>query len=236
MYSEKYFKNHILWIRIKRVFFMLICSIIGCLIGVISSSYIVDILLFDWNLKPIIIAGSTIFFFFISLLITSNSSRYVQDCLWKIETLHTLNNLSDKLDSIKALENNSKDVSNYFSEIKKELIGENELIDNTDNSPKNKEESDLAQNNTTLEDNIEKNVDSIIEIIQENSDDDISTQKDEQINEAEVKEFTKETNTVELNNTEGIAESSISSKIQTTNKSNPKKKNRKKNKGKSKKK
>lgn len=236
MYSEKYFKNHILWIRIKRVFFMLICSIIGCLIGVISSSYIVDILLFDWNLKPIIIAGSTIFFFFISLLITSNSSRYVQDCLWKIETLHTLNNLSDKLDSIKALENNSKDVSNYFSEIKKELIGENELIDNTDNSPKNKEKSDLVQNNTTLEDNIEKNVDSIIEIIQENSDDDISTQKDEQINEAEVKEFTKETNTVELNNTEGIAESSISSKIQTTNKSNPKKKNRKKNKGKSKKK
>ena len=96
MYSEKYFKNHILWIRIKRVFFMLICSIIGCLIGVISSSYIVDILLFDWNLKPIIIAGSTIFFFFISLLITSNSSRYVQDCLWKIETLHTINNLSDK--------------------------------------------------------------------------------------------------------------------------------------------
>lgn len=236
MYSEKYFKNHILWIRIKRVFFMLICSIIGCLIGVISSSYIVDILLFDWNLKPIIIACSTIIFFFISLLITSNSSRYVQDCLWKIETLHTLNNLSDKLDSIKALENNSKDVSNYFSEIKKELIGENELIDNTDNSPKNKEESDLVQNNTTLEDNIEKNVDSIIEIIQENSDDDISTQKDEQINEAEVKEFTKETNTVELNNTEGIAESSISSKIQTTNKSNPKKKNRKKNKGKSKKK
>ena len=94
----------------------------------------------------------------------------------------------------------------------------------------------MVQNNTTLEDNIEKNVDSIIEIIQENSDDDISTQKDEQINEAEVKEFTKETNTVELNNTEGIAESSISSKIQTTNKSNPKKKNRKKNKGKSKKK
>lgn len=92
---------------------MLIFTIIGCLIGVVSSSYIVDILLFDWNLKPIIIAGSTIIFFIISLLITSNSSRYIQDCLWKIETMHTLNDLSDKLDSIKSLENTSKDVSCY---------------------------------------------------------------------------------------------------------------------------
>ena len=117
MYNEKHFKNHILFIQIKRVFFMLIFSIIGCLIGVLSSSYIVDILLFDWNLKPLIIACSTILFFIISILITSNSSRYIQDCLWKIETLHTLNNLSDKLDSIKALESSSKDVSNYFSEM-----------------------------------------------------------------------------------------------------------------------
>ena len=129
MYSEKYFKNHILWIRIKRLLFMLIFSIIGCIIGVISSSYIVDILQFDWNLKPLTIAGSTIIFFIISVLVTSNSSRYVQDCLWKIETLHTLNNLSNKLDIIKSLEHNSEELSEYFSEIKKGLIDENKFTE-----------------------------------------------------------------------------------------------------------
>ena len=77
MYSEQYFKKHILWVNIKRILVMLVFSIIGCIIGVISSSYIVDILLFEANLKPIIIAVSTIIFFLISLMLTSNSVRYV---------------------------------------------------------------------------------------------------------------------------------------------------------------
>ncbi len=143
MYSEKHFRNHILCIKIKRVFFMLIFTIIGCLIGVVSSSYIVDILLFDWNLKPIIIAGSTIIFFIISLLITSNSSRYIQDCLWKIETMHTLNDLSDKLDSIKSLENTSKDVSGYNN------IKENEksILQTSYNSNNNKKKKKNRKKN-----------------------------------------------------------------------------------------
>ena len=111
MYSEKDFKRHILWIRIKRLFFLFIFSIIGCVLGVISSSYIVDILLFDANLKPILI----------SLLLSSNSSRYIQDCLWKIETLHTLNNLSEKLDDIKNVEK-AEQISSTISSLKDSLI------------------------------------------------------------------------------------------------------------------
>ena len=157
MYSEKYFKKHILWIRIKRLFFMLTFSIIGCIIGVISSSYIVDILLFDWNLKPLLIAGFTIIFFFISLLISSNSSRYVQDCEWKIETLRTLNNLSNKLDSLKGLEEHTpEELSNYISEVKKGLVGEDIILENEDkdssvtNSLNNSETEN--QNKTIIED------------------------------------------------------------------------------------
>ena len=152
MYNENYFKKHILWIRIKRLLFVLIFSIIGCIIGVISSSYIVDILLFDWNLKPLIIACSTVIFFFISVFVTSNSSRYVQDCLWKIETLHTLNNLSNKLDEIKILEQSSDEISKQFSTIKNDFILDNmnniEITDINSINGKNKN-TDTCKTNTS---------------------------------------------------------------------------------------
>ena len=166
MYSEKDFKRHILWIRIKRLFFLFVFSIIGCVLGVISSSYIVDILLFDANLKPTIIAASTIVFFLISLLLSSNSSRYIQDCLWKIETLHILNNLSEKLDDIKNVEK-AEQISSAISSLKDSLIEnkvpieESEVIEidtKTLVEPENKPEESSEEIKEQIEDYTSKDI------------------------------------------------------------------------------
>ena len=240
MYNEKYFKNHILWIRIKRLIFMLIFSIIGCIIGVISSSYIVDILLFNWNLKPLLIAGFTIVFFFISLLISSNSSRYVQDCLWKIETLHALNNLSDKLDTIKGLEQHSEEISNCFSKVKKELIGENGII--------SEEENLITENNESITQISDTNIQDKEEIICKENDEETTEVQSEKItlNDETIDETTNEITDIENSQIDDVKESennnlnitnSSTSNINPNSKnkkSNNKKKNRKKNKNKKK--
>lgn len=111
MYSEKSFKRQLFWIKAKRVFFMLIFSIIGSAIGVAISSYMIDVLLFDVTLRPIIITCSTIILFFISLLITSNTGKEIQDGYWKIAVLKKLTVISKKLDNLenlKQLENLQK--------------------------------------------------------------------------------------------------------------------------------
>ncbi len=108
MYNEKSFKRMLFGIKAKRVFFMLLFSIIGCGIGVIISSYLIDILLFDINLRPIIIATSTISFFLLSLLVTSNTNKNIQDGYWKIAVLRKLTVISKKMDSLQNLDNLSK--------------------------------------------------------------------------------------------------------------------------------
>ena len=235
MYSEKYFKNHILWIRIKRLLFMLIFSIIGCIIGVILSSYIVDILQFDWNLKPLTIAGSTIIFFIISVLVTSNSSRYVQDCLWKIETLHTLNNLSNKLDIIKSLEHNSEELSEYFSEIKKGLIDENKFTESNKIDIINKvidnKETISSDRIPSSEENQE--VTNIEEIPQETEP---TTNFKEEIENNNMMQNKDTDEKAEQENNQDNNEKVPNHSANNNNNSNSKKKNRKKNKKKGKKK
>ena len=235
MYSEKYFKNHILWIRIKRLLFMLIFSIIGCIIGVISSSYIVDILQFDWNLKPLTIAGSTIIFFIISLLVTSNSSRYVQDCLWKIETLHALNNLSNKLDIIKSLEHSSEELSEYFSEIKKGLIDENKFTENDKIDIINKviDNKEIVSSDKIPSSKEDLEVNSIEEISQEAK---INPDGIEEKIENDMMQNKDTDEKAEQENNQDNNEKVPNHSANNNNNSNSKKKNRKKNKKKGKKK
>ena len=84
MYDEDAYKRYILAIRIKKIFIIIAFCIIGAILGIIISSYIVDILLFSSVLKPTIITVSTLIFLAISLLLTSNISKEVQDGYWKI--------------------------------------------------------------------------------------------------------------------------------------------------------
>lgn len=100
MYNEDSYSRHLTWVKVKRVFFMILFSIIGCVLGVIISSFVVTVLLYDQMLRPIIIAISTILFFFLSLFCTSNTAKEVQDGYWKVALLKKLTAISQKLDSL----------------------------------------------------------------------------------------------------------------------------------------
>lgn len=104
MYDEDAYKRYILAIRIKKIFIIIAFCIIGAILGIIISSYIVDILLFSSVLKPTIITVSTLIFLAISLLLTSNISKEVQDGYWKIAVLRKLTLISKKLDNLENLD------------------------------------------------------------------------------------------------------------------------------------
>lgn len=104
MYNEDSFKSHLFWIQIKRIFFMIVFSIMGSVIGVLISSYLVDILLFNKIYRIIIVTISTLIFFAISLLVTANTGKEVQDGYWKIAVLRKLTLISKKLDSLENLD------------------------------------------------------------------------------------------------------------------------------------
>ncbi len=104
MYDEDAYKRYILAIRIKKIFIIIAFCVIGAILGIIISSYIVDILLFSSVLKPTIITVSTLIFLAISLLLTSNISKEVQDGYWKIAVLRKLTLISKKLDNLENLD------------------------------------------------------------------------------------------------------------------------------------
>ena len=99
MYNEKSFENYIFWTKVRRVFLILLFSIIGCLIGIFISDIINTITIND-NYRPIIISISTLSFFALSLLLTIGTAREVQDGYWKMAVLRKLTVMSKKLDNI----------------------------------------------------------------------------------------------------------------------------------------
>lgn len=104
MYDEDAFKSQIFWIKVRRVFFMLVFSLIGSAIGVAISFYLITVLLSSESLRIPIVAGSTLLFFAISLLITANTGKEIQDGYWKIAVLRKLTLISKKLDSLEKIE------------------------------------------------------------------------------------------------------------------------------------
>ena len=100
MYDENTFKNYIFWLKVKRVFFMIVFSVLGAFVGVAISELIVNILKFEVYLRPTIITISTLLFFVISLLVTAGTGKEVQDGYWKIAVLRKLTVISKKLDNV----------------------------------------------------------------------------------------------------------------------------------------
>ena len=100
MYNEREFKGHLKRLKIRKLLYMLIFSLLGSALGVVISDYIVDILLFNPILRVIIISITTLSFFWFSTLITATTEKDVQDGYWKMEVLNNLNNISQKLDNI----------------------------------------------------------------------------------------------------------------------------------------
>lgn len=138
MYSEDAYLSSIFWMRVKRVFIMIALSIIGCVIGVVISSYLINILNFSSSLRIILIAGLTIGFFFIGVIFTSSISKEILDAYWRIAALRKLNAISKKLDSIQMSEakSNSPEQMTLFENFPRSFI----------NSTPNEE----VQNNVTM--------------------------------------------------------------------------------------
>lgn len=130
MYNENSFLNYITGLKIRRIFFMIIFSIIGAIIGIFLSDFIINVLLFESWFRIVIIAISTLIFFAISLILTINTTRDIQEGYWKIALLRKLTVISKKLD---ALENVSPEARNEFlSEVKSVL--EESMYDDTNSN------------------------------------------------------------------------------------------------------
>lgn len=173
MYDEDSLKSHLFWIKAKRIFFMIIFSILGCMLGVFISSYLVDILMFDSKLKIILIVVFTLIFFAISLLVTANTGKEVQDGYWKIAVLRKLTLISKKLDSLENLDKINELLLTLDTEnLKKNSAQSNvqEKISNTDDKNKinnkkkflkvNKKESSSKERLKNEINNLEKDTNS----------------------------------------------------------------------------
>lgn len=122
MYDENTFQNYIFWLKVKRVFLMIVLSIVGALIGILLSQFLIDVLLVvASSLRAVIIAASTLLFFGISLLMTINVSKDVQEGYWKMAVLRKLTVISKKLDYLENLDTTSSKKSQTVKKVTKEI-------------------------------------------------------------------------------------------------------------------
>lgn len=132
MYNEKSFENYIFWTKVRRIFLILLFSIIGCLLGIFISDIIQTITIND-SYRIIIIFISTLSFFALSLLLTIGTAREVQDGYWKMAVLRKLTVMSKKLDNIENLRNfkeelnNLESIENNINEIEETESNETEI-------------------------------------------------------------------------------------------------------------
>ncbi len=132
MYNENSFLNYISGLKVRRVFFMVVFSIIGALVGVLLSDFIVDVLMFGTFFRIVIIVISTLLFFAMSLLLTINTAKDIQEGYWKVALLRKLTVISKKLDSLENL--NIDSLKSEFTD----LVSE-ELSTPTSNNKKAKQ-------------------------------------------------------------------------------------------------
>ncbi len=110
MYNEKSFKNHIFWIKVKRVFLILTFTIAGAFGGMlISDILITNIGLLDIIYRAPIIIISSLLMLSLALLLTAGTGRIVQDAYWKMALLRKVIVISKKLDNVSIVANDELD-------------------------------------------------------------------------------------------------------------------------------
>lgn len=102
MYDEILFDRHIFLLKAKRVFWLIFSSIIGCIIGIVASTYVIEIVMLSDNTRLPIIAGTTLFSFFIALLSTSKIKKEIKNEYWKFEVLKNLSIISKRLETLES--------------------------------------------------------------------------------------------------------------------------------------
>ncbi len=121
MYSEESLKNYIFWLKFRRVFFIIVFSLVGCLVGMLANHFLTEILQLGEYLKYICIAAGVIIFFLLSLLCTAGTGKQIQEGYWKIAVLRKLTVISKKLDRVQIKENDSKMVNEVTRDIQKSV-------------------------------------------------------------------------------------------------------------------
>ena len=97
MYSEKAYKNYIFWVQVKRIVVIIILSCLGAAIGVLIGKILEStVQMTEYNNG--IIAGCTIVFFLLSLLLTVGTGKEVQDGYWKVAVLRKLTVIQKNLE------------------------------------------------------------------------------------------------------------------------------------------
>lgn len=111
MYSEKTFKNYIFWIQVKRIVIILLLTCIGAAIGVLVSELCESITKSN-AFNVLIIAGTTVFMFLFSLLLTTSTGKEVQDGYWKIAVLRKLTTIQKLIEANNSLLGNGSNAFN----------------------------------------------------------------------------------------------------------------------------
>ena len=163
MYDESSMKNHIFWIKFKRIFSIIFFTALGSALGAIVSSYIIDVLLFPKFLSPIIVVISSLLFLGFANLMTANTGKEIQDAYWKIAVYKKLAIISKKLDNLEKLENLEK-INNFLnpneekvvhiknkntkdSEKEQSISSEHEKESKSSNTDTNSQSSDSVETN-----------------------------------------------------------------------------------------
>lgn len=153
MYDETTFQNYIFWLKVKRIFLMIVFSIIGAFIGILLSQLLIDLLLIvSASYRVIIISASTLIFFGISLLMTINTSKDIQEGYWRIAVLRKLTVISKKLDILQ--EPNSSQKAKVINQVSKEIKEEiSEVVEKETNDELSKDaDNDISEDSAIKED------------------------------------------------------------------------------------
>ena len=121
MYDENSMKSHIFWIKCRRIFLLLALTIIGTAVGVVVSDYVVNILMFNSNLRIIIVSVSAAIFLAIALLLTANTGKEIEDGYWKIAVYKKLAIISKKLDNLEPNTPKQDSKNTHNSSLSKEV-------------------------------------------------------------------------------------------------------------------
>lgn len=149
MYDENSFKNYIFWLQVKRVFLMIVFSVVGAFIGILLSQFLIDVLLIlDASYKVVFITVSTLLFFGISLLLTAGTGKEVQEGYWKMAVLRKLTVISKKLDYLENLEDSSKEKKEIVKKVVKDV--KQEIAKDLENEQPQTEDTNLLKNNNNI--------------------------------------------------------------------------------------
>lgn len=162
MYSEKTFKNYIFWIQVKRIVIILLLTCIGAAIGVLVSELCESITKSN-AFNVLIIAGTTVFMFLFSLLLTTSTGKEVQDGYWKIAVLRKLTTIQKLIESNNSLLSNGNNSFNKEIDLSVQKITEGVVSGTT--SDLEYEEDDVESENVKIK---VKSADKKTEKVEEN--------------------------------------------------------------------